>query len=52
MNLEQSVYLPNHVLMLPVLSCGHVGRLSGVLLQVVDCHVAISHADGQHVRVN
>ena len=37
--------------MLPVLGCGDVLRLEAVLLEVVDGHVAVGQAGGQHVRV-
>ena len=37
--------------MLPVLGCRDVLRLEAVLLQVVNGHVSVGQAGGQHVRV-
>ena len=50
--LNKAVYLPNHVLVFSVLCGRYVSRLSAVLLQVVHGHVPVSHAHGQHVRMD
>ena len=44
-------HLPDNILVLSILSCRDVLRLSRVPLQVVDGHVPIGQANGQHVRV-
>ena len=44
--------LPNYVLVLAILGGGYVRRFAIVLLQVEHSNVAISHANGQHVRMN